>query len=298
MGKNGAKNLIPYPYAETTKTDNGVTFTDNGDGTITVSTVAGGATAETIFSLCGTLAVDDTTFPNNTELRLNGCPANGSQSTYFINFWRVSDSTAYRDYGEGAKFTTNFTNTHGINLVVEANTVITEPITFRPMVYYAEDTDPTYQPYAMNNQELTKKAQNTFYGHKATWDALSTAEKIKYEYAEFDDDEEADTVDVVADGVMNPVTSNAVYDAMSQKFLYKRLQGTTDNFGLLSTGLLATDYYVLGADSQDVSINSFRSSNGYWYMHVFDATGETKKQTNIDTTIIYTPNDNLVSDGS
>lgn len=30
-------NLIPYPYAETTKTVNGVTFTDNGDGTITVN---------------------------------------------------------------------------------------------------------------------------------------------------------------------------------------------------------------------------------------------------------------------
>ena len=27
----GAKNLIPYPYYETTKTSNGVTFTDNGD---------------------------------------------------------------------------------------------------------------------------------------------------------------------------------------------------------------------------------------------------------------------------
>ena len=31
------KNLIPYPYYESTKTVNGITFTDNGDGTITVS---------------------------------------------------------------------------------------------------------------------------------------------------------------------------------------------------------------------------------------------------------------------
>ena len=28
------KNLLPYPYCETTKTSNGVTFTDNGDGSI------------------------------------------------------------------------------------------------------------------------------------------------------------------------------------------------------------------------------------------------------------------------
>ncbi len=34
---NRGKNLLPYPYHETTLTKNGVTFTDNGDGTITVS---------------------------------------------------------------------------------------------------------------------------------------------------------------------------------------------------------------------------------------------------------------------
>lgn len=41
-------NLIPYPYATTTRTENGVTFTDNGDGTVTVN---GTATANTWFQL-------------------------------------------------------------------------------------------------------------------------------------------------------------------------------------------------------------------------------------------------------
>lgn len=40
------KNLLPYPYYETTKTENGITFTDNGDGTITAN---GTATAVAIF---------------------------------------------------------------------------------------------------------------------------------------------------------------------------------------------------------------------------------------------------------
>lgn len=31
------KNLLPYPYVETTKTTNGITFTDNGDGSITIN---------------------------------------------------------------------------------------------------------------------------------------------------------------------------------------------------------------------------------------------------------------------
>lgn len=36
------ENLIPYPYADTTKTEKGVTFTDNGDGSITIIGTATG----------------------------------------------------------------------------------------------------------------------------------------------------------------------------------------------------------------------------------------------------------------
>ncbi len=42
------KNMIPYPYVDTTKTANGVTFTDNGDGSVTVK---GTATAAVYFAL-------------------------------------------------------------------------------------------------------------------------------------------------------------------------------------------------------------------------------------------------------
>ena len=45
------KNLLPYPFEETTKTENGITFTDNGDGTITVN---GTATAGTFFKVFAT----------------------------------------------------------------------------------------------------------------------------------------------------------------------------------------------------------------------------------------------------
>lgn len=44
------KNLLPYPYIYTTKTINGVTFTDNGGGSITID---GTATANAVFYLVG-----------------------------------------------------------------------------------------------------------------------------------------------------------------------------------------------------------------------------------------------------
>ena len=43
------KNLIVYPHMNTTKTQNGLTFTDNGDGSVTVK---GTATAVTYYDLC------------------------------------------------------------------------------------------------------------------------------------------------------------------------------------------------------------------------------------------------------
>lgn len=48
VGDLTTKNLLPYPYYNTTKTINGVTFTDNGDGSITVS---GTATDNTVYAL-------------------------------------------------------------------------------------------------------------------------------------------------------------------------------------------------------------------------------------------------------
>ena len=44
----GGKNLISYPYTDTTKTENGITFTDNGDGSVTVD---GTTTATAYFSI-------------------------------------------------------------------------------------------------------------------------------------------------------------------------------------------------------------------------------------------------------
>lgn len=47
--KSNNKNLLTYPYIDTTKTITGITFTDNRDGSITIN---GTAAAETAFILC------------------------------------------------------------------------------------------------------------------------------------------------------------------------------------------------------------------------------------------------------
>lgn len=52
-----------------------------------------------------------------------------------------------------------------------------------------------------------------FVGTRAQWDALSTADKVKYNEAHITDDViGGEVADEVTDGLMSPVTSNAVYD--------------------------------------------------------------------------------------
>ena len=80
------KNKLVYPYYHTTRTNNGVTFTDNGDGTITLNGQAG--EGGSIFSLEG-----DTTIPNgNYILRVN--TVGGDSTSMYIRMQINSSDTA------------------------------------------------------------------------------------------------------------------------------------------------------------------------------------------------------------
>lgn len=58
QGGATGKNLIPYPFAESSKNHNGITFTDNGNGSVTVS---GTATSTAYIKLCD-IDLGDTSF--------------------------------------------------------------------------------------------------------------------------------------------------------------------------------------------------------------------------------------------
>ena len=167
-----------YPYTDTTKTVNGITFADNADGTITVS---GTATANVALTL--QMRPD---FGNQLPLILSGCPTGGSFSSgYRLQYANYSDMTdIVVDTGEGAVITkqidySTYTNAR-ISIEIRNGTVLSTPITFKPMLRLATDTDSTYAPYAMTNRELTEKTvKRTNWVHctiKMTSNALPTWE--------------------------------------------------------------------------------------------------------------------------
>lgn len=113
----GGNNLIPYPYKETTKTHNGITFTDNGDGSITVN---GTATGEATFLLCG-----NNIFPTSDEFAthphinysLTGCPQGGDYYTGYSLVIQRKDmaSTSWGgmwETGDGYNFNNDYQSSY------------------------------------------------------------------------------------------------------------------------------------------------------------------------------------------
>lgn len=163
MGQMGAKNLIPYPYYETTKTVNGVTFTDNGDGTISVTGRAEGGDATFVLHTRKQGEIYDFTIPNGNYI-LSGCPSGGTSSSFYLNIGCTKNgawSTLGVDLGNGENITCNgddYSQTSvnpAINIVIKSGYSIAGTLTFKPMLRLASDTDDTYQPYAKTNRELT-----------------------------------------------------------------------------------------------------------------------------------------------
>lgn len=96
------ENLIPYPYTETTKTVNGVTFTDNGDGSITVN---GTATASVTFVIRSEKS--PLVFNPGKNYYLRGCPSGGSSESgalYALIIQTIDYANSFFDYGNGKMF--------------------------------------------------------------------------------------------------------------------------------------------------------------------------------------------------
>ncbi len=91
--KKYGRNLLPYPFNETTKTENGITFTDNGDGTVTVN---GTATANATFVLSAGAELPQASYS------FTGCPTGGSRNNYFSEI-NIKNQSSLSDYGSGAQ---------------------------------------------------------------------------------------------------------------------------------------------------------------------------------------------------
>lgn len=124
-------NLLSYPYADTTKTVNGITFTDNGDGTITAN---GTATADAMFFLAREMMLKGT-------YTLAGCAKGGSNVTYFM----ALGSSVVCDCGNGVSYTYASEISQNIFIRILSGTTVSN-LVFKPMLNSGDTVFP-HEPY-------------------------------------------------------------------------------------------------------------------------------------------------------
>lgn len=135
------KNLLEFSQGSTTS--NGITFTVNADKSVTVN---GTATADAVLLLTtSTRGEVDLKSLTGKNLILNGCPKDGSSTTYKFQFWSASKMAV--DTGKGATLDlSTVPDTWNFAISIISGTTVNN-LTFKPMIRLASITDDTYEPF-------------------------------------------------------------------------------------------------------------------------------------------------------
>lgn len=162
----GSKNLNSYPYKDTSKVLNGITFTLNSDGSVFIGDAQQSQTA----TANATFFMHDRTDGSYLNLKdgnykISGCPNGGSDDGYYLNIvYTKSDSTTswVHDIGNGAQLSIS-DSLQGVDLtkvtfsfsVLVGTTIPAGGLIVYPMIRDARITDDTFVPYAKTNKDLT-----------------------------------------------------------------------------------------------------------------------------------------------
>lgn len=140
--KVSSKNLFPFPYTQSSSLRNGVQFTVNDDGSITVS---GTATADAYFWLVTTSAIS---LPTD-YYTLSGCPKNGSLETYCMG----TTGWIMRDIGESSCAKLIQDSTPAFCIFIKGG-YTAENLVFKPQLEVGT-TASEYTPYFTDFTSLT-----------------------------------------------------------------------------------------------------------------------------------------------
>ena len=203
VNKLGVKNLIPYPYNDITRTTNGITFTDNGDGTVTVN---GTATGNVNFWCIR--YEEDFIFPEGKYILSDGGVGSDNVNLFLANYngstWkRQYDVKGNREIAVTVQHSGDYNRTP-VGISVKSGTVVNN-LTFKPMLRLASDTDNTYRPYAKTNKELTNGIDDVY----KTMGEMGAKNLIPYPYYETTHTENGVTFTDNGDGTVTANTGGS-----------------------------------------------------------------------------------------
>ncbi len=115
------KNMLIYPYNETTKTQFGITFTDNGDGTIT----ANGTATDRVIFYCNQHTKNGIYLENGVDYTFSGAPSGSSYNTYWLE--ATNGKVWLADLGSG-KTVTGTDELYGFYIIIKAGVTLNNAI--------------------------------------------------------------------------------------------------------------------------------------------------------------------------
>lgn len=137
--KVSRKNLLPPIYVDGNKTENGITFTKNADGTVTAN---GTATTRTVYTVRWDNTIPIIELEIDKAYTLSGCPAGGGDATYFL---QCANGGKYStESGAGVAFTALATGIDVYIIIVAGVTV--DNLVFKPQLEVGTVATP-YAPY-------------------------------------------------------------------------------------------------------------------------------------------------------
>lgn len=155
------RNLIPYPYHDTTKTENGVTFTLNDDYSVTAN---GTNTSDTTVEFIFIDNHDRYFFPKGTYTINTNFDGENSTMNLFVQRYKMDESfdetVVYLKSGS----TTFENDTNGlllIRMVINAGQTVNN-VTMKPMLNYGSSALP-YEPYTQSVLSLPEAVELTEY---------------------------------------------------------------------------------------------------------------------------------------
>lgn len=148
------KNVIPYPYANTSRTANGIKWTDVGDGTITADGVATGNSYFTVYK--------GKAFPKGKYTISSNADINGKHFIY-IRFVDRDTSTeaspaVYGYNNVPFEITDEYVDQYDllIGLYIVGGSSLSN-VVFKPMLRRVEILDSTWEPYKLSVADMIQE---------------------------------------------------------------------------------------------------------------------------------------------
>ena len=207
LSLKGVNNLFDKSKFPATQTKNGITFTNNGDGTITVD---GTATKKTSFNICSA------PYNKGHKVLLKGCPSGGEYNKYFF------ETSFGNEFGNGAINTLNRDIQNGncyitIGLDFTASNLVFKPELYDLTAIYGEGNEPTTVEQFLKTYPLSSTDKLTITKNSVKYNDTDITSEVTGLDEFFSIGSNVSTIITSANIALGEITEDILYSVKSNK---------------------------------------------------------------------------------